>query len=79
MQASPQATPKWPGNRFGFVPALPGALPSTTFSLGTGPRLGGWREGKILYPHSTAGQAAAVTRGAIPYSQVVSKPLCYCF
>lgn len=38
MQASPQATPKWPGNRFGFVPALPGALPSTTFSLGTGPR-----------------------------------------
>lgn len=43
-----KAAPKRPVNRFGFVPALPGALPSTTLSQGLSPGLGAWGEGTIL-------------------------------
>lgn len=51
---SPQPAPKWPRNRFGFAPALRGALPSTAFSLGTGSRA--WCMGRWDNPISLAKQ-----------------------
>ena len=40
--------------------------PPSPWGLAAGPSA--WGEGTILYLHGTAGQAAAITRDAIPYS-----------